>query len=306
MTTDYLTYYTNQIRSVRRSTVDKKPAPHKPLLLLSIIDLIEKINLQENRIPINITLKSIFEENLNKLYKTEKNILMKTPIHHLQTDGFWKAFDKDGEQLKSSRAISQVSFGTLDAPLFQLIKSPVYRPVLRMFLLDTFFDGTQQNYLTEKPLPNYLIEIENNFVAEPPSEYREHNRIISGFVRNHKFRKNLLPLYDFTCCMSGMKTTPDIGLIEACHIEDHAFAGNNALTNGIPLCKNLHQAFDSGIISIDDNYQILLKKEQDFKEVISLYGIRQLEQQRIKLPMDEQYYPSLKKLYAHRKRFQFC
>jgi hypothetical protein len=73
----------------------------------------------------------------------------------------------------------------------------------------------------------------------------------------------------------------------------------------IPLCRNLHQAFDMGALSIDDNYQILIKTKMDFKESDSIYGIHQLVTKTIKLPKEEKYYPSLEKLAEHRNRFEF-
>jgi len=77
------------------------------------------------------------------------------------------------------------------------------------------------------------------------------------------------------------------------------------ISNGIPLCRNLHRAFDSGVIGISDKYQILMRPKNEFSESASLYGIRQLVGQGIVLPREERFYPSLEELGWHRERFGF-
>jgi putative restriction endonuclease len=73
MINDQLIYYTTRIRTLNRGMIGKTRAPHKPLFLLSIIDLIEATNLQKNQIPINDALKAIFIENWEQLVRTKNH-----------------------------------------------------------------------------------------------------------------------------------------------------------------------------------------------------------------------------------------
>ena len=297
-----LNFYTQRFQSVKRSN---GKAPHKPVLLLSIIDLLETNGIKENRIPIDHVLEEIFKDNWRKLSIKNYRPTLENPLFYLQSDGFWKAYDTNGNQLKNKTAISRISIGKLDEDLFNLLQSDEFRPLLRMVLLDMLTTVTDYQLSLYTPLPNYIKDIEQEILAGYQQQKRQVTYTQEKFVRSYKFRLHLMNIYDYTCCMSGLKTDPDIGIVEACHIEEHNLQGNDALTNGIPLCRNLHQAFDRGIISIDDKYQVLIKSAKEFKESNSLYGIHQLAEKKILLPKEEKYYPSLEKLADHRNKFGF-
>lgn len=76
------------------------------------------------------------------------------------------------------------------------------------------------------------------------------------------------------------------------------------LTNGIALCPNLHRAFDRGLISISDNYTVLINKNF-IENKNSVFNINQFEDLQIMLPELESNYPSLENLHNHRKRYNF-
>jgi len=47
-------------------------------------------------------------------------------------------------------------------------------------------------------------------------------------------------------------------MIDACHIIPFKVSGDDRVTNGIALCPNLHRAFDRGLISVGDDFKILV------------------------------------------------
>jgi putative restriction endonuclease len=63
---EMLLYYSNKFQRLR---VDRSHgiAPHKPILLLSVIQLIDSNNLQENRIYLEKELTERFQENWHYL-----------------------------------------------------------------------------------------------------------------------------------------------------------------------------------------------------------------------------------------------
>lgn len=303
---DLLEYYKIAIQSLKQAPTKFGTAPHKPILLLSIIDLIENLGIKDNYIPVEKTLKETFVETWNKLVKTDHNCDITKPLFHMQNDGFWTAIMTNGEALDQARGISKIKHGQLEKPLFQLIQSDKFRPVLKMIILDTYFEKTQDGYLTEKPLPDYFNEIETMIWEGYKSDkFRTYTQTVRGYVRNQRFQKAIMKLYDNTCCMSLMKTVPDIGVIEACHIQPHVISGNSHPTNGIPLCRNLHRAFDGGLISINHHYEIVVNSEKVFKEASSPYNFRQLVGKQILLPKEERFNPSLEQLNWHWKRHGF-
>jgi len=92
-------------------------------------------------------------------------------------------------------------------------------------------------------------------------------------------------------------------MIDACHIIPFAESYNDTITNGIALSPNMHRAFDRGLISIDNDYRVLVSSK--FIESDSVYSIRQFEGSSIILPENSSYYPSLENLAYHRERFSF-
>lgn len=79
-----------------------------------------------------------------------------------------------------------------------------------------------------------------------------------------------------------------ISMIDACHIVPFSESYNDTITNGIPLCPNLHRAFDRGLIGIDDNYRVLISRS--WKESQSPYLIKQFEGKQILLPENSNMY----------------
>ncbi|WP_122027871.1 HNH endonuclease [Chryseobacterium sp. 6424] len=78
---------------------------------------------------------------------------------------------------------------------------------------------------------------------------------------------------------------------------------DDTLTNGIALCPNLHRASDRGLISISDDYKVIINK--NFVEKPSIYNISQFAGNKISLPINSNFHPALDNLYQHRKRFNF-
>ncbi len=108
-----------------------------------------------------------------------------------------------------------------------------------------------------------------------------------GFIREQKFTVHLLHLYNYTCCISGLRVE-DATMVDACHIKPHHLCGINSLDNGLALCPNLHRAFDAGLISLSDDYHVLVKK--DLRESESAYGLKALAGRRILLPKEERFW----------------
>jgi len=92
-------------------------------------------------------------------------------------------------------------------------------------------------------------------------------------------------------------------LVDACHIQDHAKSGIDHPTNGLALCKNLHAAFDSGLISLSDEYRVLVHRS--LQESETAYSLRRMEGQPIRLPAQPDFRPGLSYIRLHRERWGF-
>ncbi|MEZ4826042.1 MAG: HNH endonuclease [Bacteroidia bacterium] len=88
-------------------------------------------------------------------------------------------------------------------------------------------------------------------------------------------------------------------MIDACHIVPFSVNQNDSVNNGIALCPNLHRAFDRGLISVDDNYRVLVSQEFTESETHP-YSIRKLRGTKILLPFGEKNYPARENFKWHR------
>ena len=126
------------------------------------------------------------------------------------------------------------------------------------------------------------------------------------YIRSNIFKKEVPKIYNYTCCISGLRidVIDNISVIDACHIIPFSVGYNDSITNGIALCPNLHRAFDRGLITINERFQVIVNN--NFSEPTnSPYSIKQFDKQFINLPNDTNFHPSIESLKHHMKRFQF-
>ena len=183
------------------------------------------------------------------------------------------------------------------------------RAVLRTTLLNTFIPLTKRKYINTKGSHGkYIANIESKLLNESPSEYKleiakadEEEIFLQGGV----FKRVVPLVYNYTCCISGMRiaATSNIQMIDACHIVPFSESHDDTITNGISLCPNLHRAFDRGLISIDEEYKVIISNS--FVESDTNYSMKMFEGKKINLPKEEKYFPSIEGLRLHTtNRFQ--
>jgi hypothetical protein len=117
-------------------------------------------------------------------------------------------------------------------------------------------------------------------------------------VKQHFFRRAVLSSYRGRCCLSGLS---DARLLTASHIVPWSKDKANRLnpSNGLCLSAIHDKAFDRGLITISDNYEIMLSKQ--LKQNYDAFVVQiflPLEGHRIELP--EKFIPSVAFLTRHR------
>lgn len=293
------------------------PAPHKPILLLSILQAVQSLLIEQNRIYITPEIVSLFTANWSSLVVTNHYCRFFLPFYHLSSESFWKLIPNPGYEsllsLKSSiKSFSglnaAVEYAVIDEELFLLMKNTASNAIFKEFLLDEYFPDTktqlseQREYLNDK-----YSEIENKILYEPPATYRTEIRALIKqqdeeeiFIRGGIFKREIPKIYNYTCCISGMRidATAQVSLIDACHIVPFSESYNDTISNGIALCPNLHRAFDRGLISIDEDYRVNVS--DTFTEGESDYTIRKFDQKRISLPKDQGFWPDHENLNWHK------
>ena len=87
-----------------------------------------------------------------------------------------------------------------------------------------------------------------------PAERRYALRMVSQRLHQASFREAILAAYGGRCAISGL---PEPRLLDAAHIvPDTAIDGLPVVTNGLPLTKMHHSAFDANLIAIDPDYRV--------------------------------------------------
>lgn len=322
MTKD-LKYYIKAFEKLHRDHKNGG-APHKPILLISLIQAIQQKVYLSNNITIIAELVGMFKSNWSALVETNHTCLFTLPYYHMRTEQFWNLVPNLGcelwvESKSSMRSFANlttaIKYATIDLELFHLMVNKESSDILIQILLDKYFPKTKSSF-TNTGI-GYINDITNQIVEEPFENYQKRLIKIRAeldndqyneevFVRSNIFKREIPKIYNNTCCISGMRVdiVNNITMIDACHIIPFAESYNDTITNGIALCPNLHRAFDRGLLSINDDYQVILNS--NFTEPNrSSYNLRQFDGIKILLPENQKYFPSLDSLKHHRARFGF-
>ncbi len=179
--------------------------------------------------------------------------------------------------------------------------------ILQQFLIDNYFPVTKINLQPYVQQLKIFDDIKNKILYEPSLEYsNEIKQLLEEeneeeiFLRGSMFKREIPKIYNNTCCISGMQiiASTNISMIDACHIIPFSENYDDTIGNGIALCPNLHRAFDRGLISVDENYRVLMSPH--FKEIANEYGIKKFEGKEILIPKNRIYWPVEKNLTWHR------
>jgi len=155
-------------------------APHKPILILSILQLAQRNIITTNRIFITPELILSFKSNWKKLVDTKHTPNFSLPFFHLRSEPFWQLVTIPGMELivnksksiKSFKNLKEsIAFAEIDKDLFLLMSNSETQKILEEELLSHYFKITNKLY----PLSNISeeeIKIENEILNEPKSNYQ--------------------------------------------------------------------------------------------------------------------------------------
>jgi putative restriction endonuclease len=128
--------------------------------------------------------------------------------------------------------------------------------------------------------------------------------LVSRKVRDAKFRRAVLHVYEGRCALTGMRLVNGGGRLEteAAHIMAVGDGGPDAVNNGIALSGTVHWMFDRGLIALSDGGDILLSSKINDREGVEkmIYPDR-----RARWPSVPAHRPHPTYLAWHRERFGF-
>jgi len=142
-----------------------------------------------------------------------------------------------------------------------------------------------------------FIEIFFEDLSKAPASKKETKyRVISRGLDQQIFRGNLLKAYNERCAISNkFLKYKHINLLEAAHIIPVSQGGGYNTDNGILMTPDLHKAFDEGVFTVDENYNLIIYKDVEENEYIPR------ERKITNLPKNIKDHPSLISLEYHRR-----
>ena len=109
---------------------------------------------------------------------------------------------------------------------------------------------------------------------------------------------NVRGAYSNRCAITGLRLINGGGRpeVQAAHIQPVASKGPDSVRNGLALSGTVHWMFDRGLISIGDDYKILVAKDHVPEDAARLLN----QSGSINLPKDQSLYPNAHYLKFHR------
>ena len=90
-------------------------APHKPILLLSVLQAYQNNLINDQRIYITPELVALFKSNWNILVTTHHDCRISYPFYFLKSDKFWTLIPKNGYDNINQMASIMKTFSNLNA-----------------------------------------------------------------------------------------------------------------------------------------------------------------------------------------------
>jgi len=246
-------------------TTERGRAPHKPLLMLCIIDMIEDGSIETPWISYSPELFFRFQCYWAIVYDRQRNKPdMRLPFHALggKRDRIWTCHMEDGK-LSLSKETTRICH--LDASIWDCIQNEAFRKEARISLIMTYFTPAEQIALCARlglPEPS---SAEISQIKQNADVYKD--SLKKG--RDSKFRSDVLLDYRFTCALTGYSlNTSKENLVEAAHIHQHAVSGNNDPRNGLAFTPDAHWMFDRGLWTAESKGHdfIVIVATDHFKE----------------------------------------
>ena len=285
-----------KLRSLHVYRAKGGPAPHKPLLLLVVLELAEQGTLPAEVLPLTPELAFRFCSYWSIVaHRRTQRPDVRLPFHHLQTDGFWSALAEDGRPSPDDRLTRYARF---TSDFVSCTRSPAWRDQARRILIARYFQPDERVALYT--LLGMLIpsedEVRRDASTKSPEEAMKQGREV-------RFRLNVVAAYGYACALTGYRlTTVSAGsIVDGAHIHQFSDSRNNDPRNGLALCKNAHWLFDNGLWTLADDYSVIVaagrfsEDSPDQKPLSAYHG------QRIHLPADPVFWPNPVHLAWHRK-----
>ncbi len=298
----------------RWSALTTHQAPHKPFLLLSIMDLIAQGAITQNFIDPSFELVDTFNGYWNSIMPLGRKGIMSYPFYHMRSEPFWQLVPNEGYKDQSGLTVSSMvklreiySGAEMDDEFFQFMCKPETREQLRAVLVETYFateirvkvlEQGQLNYAAYQYSEKLLKVAEWKKQFEKPEDEPEWQKKI----RDSGFRRTIVNLYQHRCALCGIRMLTPEGhtIVDAAHVKPWEDSFDDRPTNGMALYKLCHWSFDKGLMSVGKKYEVLVSKRVSIEQNYPGH-ILTLTDRPIFTPDKEKFWPAQDNLHWHRR-----
>ena len=151
--------YLHDFVSLKTATIAGKPAPHKAVMLLAIMELVAEGTIDKNHIVLSEELVNRFGQIWKEYVNADETAQQKAaiPFWHLKNEPFYHLFFNDETNDTGTSVTVSVTrlrenvYVTLDDALFELMKTESGREELSTILIINYLDETPLFNSTEFP-----------------------------------------------------------------------------------------------------------------------------------------------------------
>lgn len=320
-----LEQYTKQFEQLRKDKNEnrypastKRAAPHKPFLLLSVIDLFAEETCAENVIQLDPRLLDLFNGYWDLIMPEQRRGNIALPFYHLSSEDFWHLIPQSGSEdvievgrrLRTVRQLKDHTRGArLEDDLYALLSNEQARDTLRTTLIESHFAASVHETVAEQSsIHVQAFKYRRALLRRARKEDADTENMsahVSESVRDQGFRQAVVEAYDHRCAVSGIRIlTPDHHTaVDAAHIIPWSESHNDDPRNGLALNKLCHWAFERGLITITPDYTICTSP--DLTAPYNTTGtLDTLDGRSLHLPDDEALWPDPDYLQRHYDKFQ--
>ena len=126
--------------------------------------------------------------------------------------------------------------------------------------------------------------------------------LVNRKIRDANFRLQVCEAYANRCAVTGLSIVNGGGRaeVQAAHIKPVADGGPDVVQNGLALSATVHWLFDRHLISVDEDFRLLVSHNRVPTELRNLF---RPSSETIHLPNDERLRPAPQFLAYHREIF---
>lgn len=299
----------------------KNRAPHKPILLLAVLDLVARGVITSPFIAVTgdlVELNELFNLYWRRIIPLGQTSSIAFPFSRLHNEPFWELVPQPGKGITPAAvnnitSVSQLRtlalVARMDEDLFRCMQQPAGRNALREALLRSCFSDEARAAMEEQAGINaeaysYSVELAQKAHLPLVKETLEADSYKPA-ARDQGFRRIVVTTYDHRCALCGVRIITPEGhtVVDAAHIIPWSRSKNDDIRNGMALCKLCHWAFDEGMMGISDDYNVITSRQIAVNPNVPGFLLT-LSGRGIIPPPDRDLWPAQRYLAEHRREWR--